>query len=239
MRAADLSVARDVTLAVLAGGAGVRMGTPKGLLEIHGELVLSRLLNRLEWVGPKLLVMSPGRVLPPGATLFDQVAWDAEADQGPLRGCLTALETSTSPFVIVVPVDMPGLERAPLLWLVDQIKQQPETAILMMSRKIEGQPEVQIEPMPMAFRRLAARPFLAQRLAQQRRSLQGLAGNDGAGVVPAPAEWPDSFWANLNEPGDLKKFASASAASRERPGSAPVPSPGAPACADRGRSEAG
>ena len=52
---------RDVTLAILAGGEGSRMGYPKGELRLGGRPILPVLLERFAWEGPTLLVTAPGR----------------------------------------------------------------------------------------------------------------------------------------------------------------------------------
>src|ERR1700721_4778762 len=85
-----------VTLAVLAGGEGRRMGLPKQNLEINGRPILEFLLNQFAWPGPTLLVTAPSRRHPPGAHLFYAEAVDAIENQGPLRGVLTALENAST-----------------------------------------------------------------------------------------------------------------------------------------------
>src|SRR5581483_11371389 len=81
-----------ITLAILAGGRGSRMGRPKALLEIRGKPILTYLLDRLAWNGPKWLITAPGMQQPPGAQAFDRELVDPEEGAGPLRGVLTALE---------------------------------------------------------------------------------------------------------------------------------------------------
>src|SRR3954469_12653277 len=104
----------DVTLAILAGGEGSRMGRPKGLLRVHGRPVLEYLLERFDWPGPTLLVTAPGRERPPACELFSCEVQDPVAGLGPLRGILTALESARTPLVVVTSVDMPGVGREQL-----------------------------------------------------------------------------------------------------------------------------
>ena len=87
----------DVTLAVLAGGEGTRMGFAKGELNIDGRPILSHLLERFAWPGWTLLVTAPGREHPSGWEGFTREVSDPEAGQGPLRGVLTALEQARMP----------------------------------------------------------------------------------------------------------------------------------------------
>ena len=51
MPAFDNESLSDVTLAILAGGAGSRMGMPKGQLILNGRPILEYLLDHLDWPG--------------------------------------------------------------------------------------------------------------------------------------------------------------------------------------------
>src|SRR5262245_51915629 len=117
--------ASGVTLAILAGGAGSRMGTAKSMLRIGGRPVLEFLLDRLAWRGPTLLVTAPGRERPNGQEAFDHEAVDAVGGEGPLRGILTALEFEplqpAGDPVVFVPLDMLGMQHEPVRWLAEQL----------------------------------------------------------------------------------------------------------------------
>jgi molybdopterin-guanine dinucleotide biosynthesis protein A len=54
-------VPSETTLALLAGGLGKRMGTPKALLQIDGRPILEWILAELTWPGPTMLVTAPAR----------------------------------------------------------------------------------------------------------------------------------------------------------------------------------
>ncbi len=97
------------------------MGAPKGVLALDGRPILERLLDRLDWPGPTLLVTAPGREHPPGWRLFTNEATDPVAGEGPLRGILNGLEHASTEEVVVVPVDMPNVTRAPLAWLAARL----------------------------------------------------------------------------------------------------------------------
>ena len=198
----------DVTLAVLAGGRGARMGRPKGLLTVGGRPVLAHLLDRLAWPGPTLLVTAPGREHPPAWDRFDREATDPTADQGPLRGVLTAVESATTPVVVIVTVDMPGVTPAAVAWMVGQLG---DGRGLLLDRG------GQIEPFPLVVRPALAEAIRA-RLAAGRRSVHGLSAEPGVTVRPAPADWPASAWANLNTPADWAAFEAASLTRRGEAG---------------------
>src|SRR3954471_7342309 len=124
----------EVTLAVLAGGRGERMGKAKALLQIGNQPILAYLLERFEWEGPTMLVSSPGREHPPGAELFDREVIDPVEGMGPLRGLLTALENATTSMVILTSVDLPLVQKEQLTWLVEKLKGQPWKSGFILER---------------------------------------------------------------------------------------------------------
>ena len=172
------------------------MGRDKAGLTINGEPVLTRLLRRLAWTaGPTLLVTAPGRDPPTGAEGFDVQACDTVAGEGPLRGLLTACEHATTAEAVVVPVDMPEITTAVLLWLA-RTRRERRAAALMST-----------EPLPMALHLPTAAPMIRARLAAG-GSLRSLARCDSAAVVARPPEWPAALWTNLNRPEDLIQYVS-------------------------------
>jgi len=204
---ASMDCART-TLAVLAGGEGRRMGAPKGDLAIDGRPILERLLDRLNWPGPTLLVTAPGRQHPPGWRRFAVEATDAVAGEGPLRGLLTALEHASTDEVVVLAVDMPNITPAPLAWLAANLRANPTAAAVMVQRPERG--SSQLDPLPAAFRAVVAEGIVRARLHDRKLALHGLAEEHQVLVVPAPSDWPADFWANLNTPSDLAAYQHAS-----------------------------
>ena len=202
----DLAVSNctRTTLAVLAGGEGRRMGGPKSVLTLDGRPILDRLLDRLDWPGPTLLVTAPGRERPPGWRRFTNEATDPVAGQGPLRGVLTALENASTDEVVVLPVDMPNIAPAPLAWLAARLRENPTAAAVMVERRHPA--SGRIEPLPAAFRATAAETIVRARLRDRQLALHLLADNSEIVVVPAPSDWTDNFWTNLNTPSDLTTY---------------------------------
>jgi molybdopterin-guanine dinucleotide biosynthesis protein A len=191
------------TLAVLAGGEGSRMGRPKGLLRVHGRPVLEYLLDRFEWTGPTLLVTAPGREHPPGWERFTREVQDPVAGLGPLRGILTALEAAETPLVVVASVDMPGVGREQLDWLVSRMQGQPEALGVMCHRATGSRPLV--EPFPSVYR-VEAAPVVSEQLNARRRAPHALTDLSGFVLATAPSEWRESVWTNLNTPDDLSQL---------------------------------
>jgi molybdopterin-guanine dinucleotide biosynthesis protein A len=188
----------QVTLALLAGGAGSRMGQAKGLLQVRGQPILDYLVGQLRWPGPTLLVTSPGREHPPGWERFDREVCDPLPDQGPLRGVLTALDHSTTDITLFVAVDMPGVTSPDLAWFVDQLSQHRDW-LGVMGHRANG-----IEPLPCALR-AEARELVMNRLDSGRRSLHGLAEEVGIEAIDAGG-LPDRTWFNANTPGEWQAF---------------------------------
>lgn len=88
---------------LLAGGKSTRMGRDKALLEIDGEPLWRRQLATLRRLSPEHLMISG----PPRDGC--EVVEDAIEGAGPLAGVAAALEKCTSPLLVVLAVDLPGM----------------------------------------------------------------------------------------------------------------------------------
>lgn len=189
----------DVTLAILAGGKGVRMGTPKSNLTFSGKPILVYLHERFAWAGKTMLVSGIGNEHPAGWECFDREVTDAVADQGPLRGVLTALQNCTTDLLALVTVDMPAITREMLEYLIEQVKADAQALGAMYQRPIDG--AFRIEPFPCILQRSLANA-VARRIEQGKRSVYGLC-EDRVKTVQAREEWGEGVWRNLNTPADL------------------------------------
>lgn len=192
----------SVTLAVLAGGEGSRMGVPKASLRLHGRPILHHLLDHFAWPGPTMLVTAPGRERPPGADRFGRESVDPQPGLGPVRGVLTALEHLTTPVLVVTPVDMPLVGAAQFRWLAERLAARPDLLGVMARRD-----EREVEPLPCALR-AGALTVVRDHLAAGRRSLRSLVTTRPTefAAVPAPGDWPANVWTNVNEPEEWAKF---------------------------------
>ena len=205
----------DVTLAILAGGEGSRMGKPKAELQIAGEPILAYLLNRFAWPGPTLLVTAPARGKPPAAGRFDREAMDAVAGEGPLRGVLTALEACNTQYLFITTVDMPGIGRTQAEWFLHQLAARDASDLKLQISNLESNPSPRpagvmcrrngrVEPFPSAFHATAA-ASIRERMSAGERSVHSLAGTI-CDALPCP-DWPPDVWTNLNRPEDLAAWA--------------------------------
>jgi molybdopterin-guanine dinucleotide biosynthesis protein A len=206
MSSREQTILSNVTLAVLAGGSGNRMGVPKAWLQLGNKSILVSLLERMRWAGPTLLVCTPGTVHPPGCEMFDREVTDPVAGLGPLRGILTALETAATTMVATVTVDMPGVGPEMLAHLIDALEARTECNGLMC--RVKRQNEYQIEPFPSVFRVKAA-SNISVRLDSSCRSVRSLCDEDAFCAIEAPQEWGVNVWTNLNTRNDLAAFESA------------------------------
>ena len=103
-----------IDVVVLAGGASRRMGRDKALLEVDGQRLVDRVVERLAPVADHVWVARGDRPL----GRADELA-DAPECSGPLAGVLAALRASDAELLAVVPVDAPDPDPA----LVDRLAQ--------------------------------------------------------------------------------------------------------------------
>jgi molybdopterin-guanine dinucleotide biosynthesis protein A len=199
----DTAPERSITLAVLAGGEGSRMGFPKAAIIIDGEPILIHLMRRLAWPGPTVLVTAPGREHPAGAASFDREVTDPVSGEGPLRGVLTALEHSQTDVTIVATVDMPSIGSAQLIHLAQQLRDLAAMESIMLRRP--ASPEDRIEPFPSIYRRTFDATIRAQ-LQSGERSMQALSRHERVELLTAPPDWPPMVWTNLNRPSDVQAY---------------------------------
>lgn len=179
------------------------MGMPKGLLRIAGRPILEYLVDQFAWPGPTMLVTAPGREHPPGWERFGRECVDPVAGLGPLRGVLTALENTTTDWVAIATVDMPGMGKEQLETLAGAV--QADDLGAMFRRFVPGGDEVRVEPFPLLVATEAAAAIQSPMEAGA-LSVIRLQDEPGFAVHDAPKAWGDAVWANLNRPADLALF---------------------------------
>jgi molybdenum cofactor guanylyltransferase len=103
----------DAAAIILAGGGSRRMGSPKALLDWHGEPLVHRVARILgEVCEPVVVVAAPGQALPLPARV--ELVADATPDRGPLEGvaaAAAALDGRTAAAFLAA-VDLPLIEPA-------------------------------------------------------------------------------------------------------------------------------
>jgi molybdenum cofactor guanylyltransferase len=105
----------DVTVAVLAGGLGSRIGGNKALVELAGRPLISYVLQAAHDAGlPAVVVAKSTTKLPP---LDVPILLEPDAPVHPLLGVITALEKL--PAIIAIPCDMPFIQPQALAALAE------------------------------------------------------------------------------------------------------------------------
>lgn len=105
----------DWTLGLLMGGSSRRMGRDKALLPWDGSTLAEASCRACRPANGQVLlaVGTPERPVPSGLLAFPRI-YDRRHGRGPLAAIEVLLESCLSPYLIVVPCDMIGLERADL-----------------------------------------------------------------------------------------------------------------------------
>lgn len=112
-----------IHIAILAGGKSTRMGTDKRFLKINDQTLVERATHLAE----KVVTPYKGQVLLCGLVPYRDCLPDLTPDQGPISGLYTALEAldykkdTVPPWLLVLPVDMPLLNKNLLNRLIDAV----------------------------------------------------------------------------------------------------------------------
>jgi len=108
---------------VLAGGHSSRMGRDKALLDVGGEPLAARIARLMvQAAGSAVIIGDPQRY----GILGFPVLPDRIAGLGPMGGLLTALETTTAPWNLLVACDMPGITAALLEEIAGRAQRAPD-----------------------------------------------------------------------------------------------------------------
>ena len=114
---------------LLAGGRGQRMGgQDKGLIEWLGEPLIAHLQRKVRLLTDDLII-SCNRNRERYATFADQLVMDDEGDfPGPLAGIRAGLKAARHGHLLVLPCDVPRIDKALLedmLMTADQQREKP------------------------------------------------------------------------------------------------------------------
>jgi molybdopterin-guanine dinucleotide biosynthesis protein A len=111
---------------VLAGGQSTRMGRDKTLLEINGRPLVEHALDLLRSLdlNPRICGSRPD------LARFAPVVPDNFPRSGPLAGIEAALAVSDTELNLFVPVDLPGLRREFLHWMLTRAERSRAVATI-------------------------------------------------------------------------------------------------------------
>ncbi len=131
-------VSRIACAAVLAGGAGRRMGVDKAGVRIGSETLLERAMRLARSVSRRLFVV--GRSFEAQGSPDAPRIPDDYVEAGPLGGIATALRLAASQDCLILPCDMPLLSEDLLRRLIALHHDQPADCTLVVN-PIRGRPE--------------------------------------------------------------------------------------------------
>ena len=124
----------DITGVVLAGGQSKRMGFNKAEVEMHGESMLMRMIDKLKAITPTILVSS-------GTISYPNILLPQIPDQypycGPLGGIYSVLKASNTSLNLVVSCDIPLVSISLLEHIVAKAKK--NNALITLPVDHDGQ----------------------------------------------------------------------------------------------------
>ncbi|MET0404366.1 MAG: molybdenum cofactor guanylyltransferase [Cystobacter sp.] len=165
----------EVTLAIIAGGRGLRLGgVAKGLLEVEGRPVLERVLGLGPLCGDVLLVAN---VPEPYARWGLRTVSDVVRERGAPGGVHAALVGARTEWVLAVACDMPFVT--------------PEVARVLLDARGDAEAvaftvDGRVEPLLALYRRTLARAW-GEALAAGQPSLRALLAGCRARLLPEEA----------------------------------------------------
>lgn len=120
------------SILLLAGGQGQRMGgRDKGLVEWNGEPLIAH-LHRVTRPLTDDLIVSCNRNQETYARYADQLVQDTDTDfAGPLAGIRTALPKARHDWLLILPCDVPLIDKALLLELRQMAFEHPDRPIMV------------------------------------------------------------------------------------------------------------
>ena len=183
-----------ITGAILAGGRGLRMdGADKGLLQFQGRPLISHVVDAIRpQVGD--IIVSANRHQDRYAQLGFPVVSDHDGGfAGPLAGVARVLEEAVTPYVLIVPCDMPFLPQRLASDLAEALAKSDAQAALAYGAG-------RLQPLCALLRRDVAKDLYAYREAGGAKVRQWLVR-----LRHVVAEFPDGREAfrNINTPEEL------------------------------------
>lgn len=98
----------NITIAILAGGKGSRLGgVDKGLLELHATPLIEHLINRIKQQNPNIIISANRNLERYRQFGFPVYSDDIDDYAGPLAGILKALKNCPTEWLMTLPADSP------------------------------------------------------------------------------------------------------------------------------------
>ncbi len=99
---------QDLTAVILTGGKSIRFGSPKEFAHIQMESLLDKALNIAKKISSNVMIIAGNKHFIVKKDI--PIHQDLYNDCGPVCGIYTALYYSDSPYIAVLPCDMPLLD---------------------------------------------------------------------------------------------------------------------------------
>ncbi len=166
----------EVTLAVIAGGRGERLGgVAKGLLEVEGRPVLERLLELGRLFGDVLLVANDPA---PYVRFHLRAVEDVVRGRGAPGGVHAALEGARTEWVLAVACDMPFVTGAAVRTLLEARGPEVDAVCFTVGGRVE--------PLLALYRKTLSGPW-GEALRGEEPSLRSLLSRCRAKLLPEDA----------------------------------------------------
>lgn len=189
--------AEEITVLVLAGGRGSRMGgRDKGLIPVLGRPTLDHLLARIRPQSTRILISANRNLEQYARYGYPLVRDTLNGFAGPLAGILAGLSACDTRYMLSLPVDAPLVSRDYLARMKRSLERTDRPAC---AAELEGQ----LEPV-FCLAECGTRCALETYLAAGRRSVRGWLEHIGATRVDF-SDVPEQF-INLNRAGDRHRL---------------------------------
>ena len=192
--------AHGISSVILAGGDSRRLGIDKALLELDGQTLLARAVQKLTAFSDDIIVVTNSPEDYEHLALGARFVGDERQGEGALMGVYSGLKAARHESALTVACDMPFLNVSLLRYMVD--KSYGRDAVVP---RLDGD---LLEPLHAVYSKRCL-PLMAALLAQGRRRIAALFGRVdvfyvGAAVVDRLDPLRLSFM-NINTPADWQR----------------------------------
>jgi len=187
----------DLTALLLAGGQSRRFGYDKARVPLNNQTLLQHVYNVVQAVTPHVLLS----IRADGDPYFDLLPptiprlTDPLPQVGPLAGLVAGLRAATTPWLLAVACDLPGLTPEALSCLLKARTAQNDAVVPIT-------PNGQRHPLCALYYVPTVRPLAEVHLATGRLALQALLERLRLIMVPFASQ----LLHNINTPNDLVTF---------------------------------
>ncbi len=160
-----MSRADNYSLLILAGGKSSRMGKNKAELLYNGQSFLENLIKKAQCLGIENIYLSGYK----GVREDAKAVMDVYPEVGPLGGLHAGLTAATTPYCLVLPVDIPQLPLEFLEAMLEEHRKQcrnvqEDRLPLLLERDGFLEPLIGIYPVPIAA-------FIEEKIKEERLSV--------------------------------------------------------------------